>query len=52
MFLTKTARLLLIAFALVIGALAIGNIEVELPPELQGMHQIEQNNRGQTTIFI
>jgi hypothetical protein len=41
MFRTKTARLLLVAFALVIGALAIGNIEVELPPELQGMHQIE-----------
>jgi hypothetical protein len=41
MFRSKAVRLLLAVLVLVVGALAIGNIEIELPPALQGVHQIE-----------
>lgn len=41
MFRTKAVRVLLAVLALAVGALAIGNIEIEQPPELRGSHQIE-----------
>jgi hypothetical protein len=38
---TKSARLFLAILAAAVGALVVGNIEVELPPDYQGVHQTE-----------
>jgi len=40
MFQSKILRILLGAFVIIIGGMAIGNIEVDAPIELQGNHQI------------
>jgi hypothetical protein len=40
MFQSRILRILLGAFVLIIGGMAIGNIEVDAPIELQGNHQV------------
>lgn len=41
MFHSKASRIVLGIFVVAVGGMAIGNIEVELPAELQGLHKIE-----------
>ena len=40
MFKSKILRILVSAFVIIIGGMAIGNIEVDEPIELQGTHQV------------
>jgi len=40
MFQSKIFRILLGAFVIIIGGMAIGNIEVDAPIELQGTHEV------------